>query len=124
MPHGDITHIDIPVADTARAAEFYHALFGWEISEMPGYEGYPMWRAPNQISGGGLAPRSDDFVQPRSYVEVDSIDEALAVASAHGGAVTMAKSMISPTSWWAAIRDPDGNNIGLYEGVTDTAGSA
>lgn len=31
----------------------------------------------------------------------------------------MEKQPISETSWWAAISDPDGNSIGLYEGVTD-----
>lgn len=119
MAHGDITHIDIPVSDFAKGAEFYSGLFGWQIAEMAGFEGYPMWQAPNKISGGGLAPRSDGFTQPRSYVEVDSIDDTLLTAVAAGGAVVMDKSQISETSWWAVIQDPDGNNIGLYEGTTD-----
>ena len=77
MAHGDITHIDIPVSDMGRATSFYGQLFGWQIAEVEGYEGYPMWQAPNKISGGGLAPRSEGFTQPRSYVEVDSIEETL-----------------------------------------------
>ncbi|MEZ3160332.1 VOC family protein [Microbacterium sp. BWT-B31] len=119
MPHGDITHIDIPVTDLGKASEFYSKLFGWQIAEVPGYEGYPMWQAPNKISGGGLAPRSDGFTQPRSYVEVDSIDDTLAAAVEAGATVTMPKSPISETSWWAAFDDPDGNTIGLYEGTTE-----
>lgn len=118
MAHGDITHIDIPVSDKGRARTFYSGLFGWDIQEAPGFEGYPMWRAPNQISGGGLATREDGFTAPRSYVEVDSIDEAVAKVSGLGGKVLAVKSEISPTSWWAVIEDPDGNPIGLYEGVT------
>jgi predicted enzyme related to lactoylglutathione lyase len=121
MPHGDITHIDIPVADTAQAAQFYGTLFGWQIAEVAGYEGYPMWQAPNRISGGGLAPRSDDFTQPRSYVEVDSIEETLAMATDRGATIVMDKSPISETSWWAVFADPDGNHVGIYEGVTDTS---
>lgn len=119
MAHGDITHIDIPVADLGKASEFYASLFGWQISEIPGFEGYPMWQAPNQISGGGLAPRGDGFTQPRSYVEVDSIDDVLAKAKERGATVTMEKSPISETSWFAVFLDPDGNTIGLYEGVTE-----
>ena len=119
MAHGDITHIDIPVNDLARASAFYSRLFGWEIAELPGFEGYPMWRAPNQISGGGLAPRDEGFAQPRSYVEVDSIDDTVAAALGEGGAVLMEKTQIDPTSWWAVIRDPDGNHIGLFEGTTE-----
>ncbi len=118
MAHGDITHIDIPVADLTAAAAFYSGLFGWRIAEPPGFEGYPMWQAPNRISGGGLAPRSDGFTQPRSYVEVDSIDETLAKVEASGGSVAMGKEPITETSWWAVIVDPDGNHIGLYEGTT------
>ena len=119
MAHGDITHIDIPVTDFEKAKAFYSRLFGWEIAEVPGFEGYPMWQAPNKISGGGLAPREDGFTQPRSYVEVDSIDDTVAAARDAGAAVLMEKSEISPTSWWAVIADPDGNAIGLYEGTTE-----
>lgn len=123
MGHGDITHIDIPVSDLARAQEFYSTIFGWQIAEVPGFEGYPMWQAPNKISGGGLAPREEGFTQPRSYVEVDSIDEALDRVTANGGSVVMGKSPISETSWWAVFTDPDGNDVGLYEGATDTSGA-
>jgi predicted enzyme related to lactoylglutathione lyase len=119
MAHGDITHIDIPADDLDRAKTFYSGVFGWEIAEVPGYEGYPMWRAPNQISGGGLASRAMGMTRVRSYVEVDSIDDALAKVVELGGTVTMAKSPISETSWWAAFEDTEGNEMGLYEGVTD-----
>ncbi|HWS57381.1 MAG TPA: VOC family protein [Actinotalea sp.] len=118
MAHGDITHIDIPVGDPRQAATFYGAMFGWQIEEYPGFEGYPMWQAPNKVSGGGLAPRSADFTQPRSYVEVDSIDDALARVVELGGAVAQPKQPIDATSWWAVVLDPDGNVIGLYEGTT------
>lgn len=119
MAHGDITHIDIPVVDLDKARAFYSDLFGWQIQAPPGFEDYPMWQAPNKISGGGLAPRSEGFSQPRSYVEVDSIDEVVAKAKAGGASVLMEKAPISDTSWYAVISDPDGNHIGLYEGTTE-----
>ncbi|MFS0865713.1 VOC family protein [Microbacterium sp. 179-B 1A2 NHS] len=117
MAHGDITHTEIPVSDFAKATEFYGALFGWSISESPGYEDYPMWRAPNGISGGALTERTPDLTQPRSIVEVDSIDAAIETARAHGGSVLMPKGPIDETSSWAVIVDPDGNQIGLFEGT-------
>lgn len=120
MAHGDITHIDIPVDDLDRAREFYGTLFGWTFNTYPGFEDYPMWQAPNQISGGGLAQRTPGFTSPRSYVEVDSIDDVLAKVVDAGGTVAAGKQAISDTSWWAAVRDADGNEIGLYEGHTDT----
>lgn len=118
MAHGDITHLDIPADDLDRAKAFYGGLFGWNIQEMPGYEGYPMWQAPNKISGGGFGARDKDFQVPRSYVEVDSIDDMLAKVAALGGRALMPKTEISPTSWWATFIDTEGNQIGLYEGTT------
>ena len=118
MPHGDITHIDIPADDIKRAQTFYSALFGWQFAEYPGYEGYPMWQAPNKVSGGGIAKRDAALPRPRSYVEVDSIDDVLARAEELGGKVVTAKSPISETSWWAVFQDSEGNELGLYEGTT------
>ncbi len=118
MAHGDITHVDIPADDLERAKDFYSGLFGWEISEAPGFEGYPMWRAPNKISGGGLAPKGENLTSPRNYVEVDSIDEALATADRLGGRVVHPKKPITDTSWWAVLEDTEGNQIGVYEGST------
>jgi hypothetical protein len=116
MAHGDITHIDIPVSDLGDATAFYSGLFGWQIAEVPGFEGYPMWQAPNGISGGGLALREEGFTNTRSYVEVDSIDDTVAKAMKAGGSLVREKQEITPTSWWAVIADPDGNQIGLFEG--------
>ncbi|GAA3650374.1 VOC family protein [Microbacterium marinilacus] len=117
MAHGDVTHLEIPVTDLERATAFYSELFGWEISAPPGYEDYPMWHAPNGASGGALTPREEGFTQPRSIVEVHSIDDNLAKAVAGGAAVVIARSPVTDTSWWALFRDPDGNEIGLFEGV-------
>jgi predicted enzyme related to lactoylglutathione lyase len=116
MAHGDITHVDIPVDDVERATRFYGRVFGWDIQEYPGFEGYPMWRAPNQVSGGGLAPRDASLQRPRSTVEVDSIDETLRLVTELGGRVLVPRSEITATSWWAVFEDPEGNEIGLHEG--------
>ncbi|MFL0409972.1 VOC family protein [Microbacterium paludicola] len=116
MAHGDVTHLEIPVNDLESAKDFYADLFGWEISAPPGFEEYPMWQNPNKISGGALTPREDGFTQPRSIVEVDSIDDTLAKVTANGGKVLKEREAISETSWWALFEDPDGNVLGLFEG--------
>jgi predicted enzyme related to lactoylglutathione lyase len=75
-----------------------------------------MWQAPNQLTGGALTAREEGFTQPRSMVEVDSIDEVVAKATANGGTLAVEKTPITEGSWWALLRDPDGNEIGLFEG--------
>nr|WP_274636595.1 VOC family protein [Microbacterium bovistercoris] len=117
MPHGDVTHLEIPVSDFAAGSDFYHKLFGWSIADVPGYEDYPMWQGPNGVGGGALVKRTADFSQPRSTVEVDSIDDVLAQVEQAGGKVLTPRSPISETSWWAVFEDPDGNVIGLFEGT-------
>lgn len=117
MSHGDVSHLEIPVADFAAATKFYDAVFGWKIAEVPGYEGYPMWQGPNGVGGGALVPRDGEFTQPRSTVEVDSIEDVLAVVQERGGRVVAPKSAVSDTSWYAVFEDPDGNVIGLFEGT-------
>ena len=118
MAHGDITHIDIPVDDMGRATAFYSDVLGWQIAEMAGFEGYPMWQAPNQVSGGGFVSRDKSIPTMRNYVEVDSIDEVLAKVKTAGGSVVLEKSPISETSWFAVFADTEGNQMGLYEGTT------
>lgn len=119
MAHGDITHLEIPTGDFEAAKAFYGELFGWQIADVPGFEGYPMWQAPNQISGGGLVAPGGHHAQPVSMVEVDSVDATLAKVTAGGGEVLQEKTPISETSAFAIFRDPDGNVLGLYEGVTE-----
>ena len=123
MAHGDITHVEIPVEDNVKATAFYGAMFGWEIKEIPGMEefSYPMWQAPNKISGGALVRKTEAFASPRSYVEVDSIDDTVAKVVELGGTVAHGKTAIDAESWWAAVVDPDGNEIGLFEGAPATA---
>lgn len=116
MAHGDMTHIEIPVSDISRATPFYNTIFRWQIKEMPGFEGYPMWQTPNGAGGGGLAPRDESFTQPRIMVDVDSIEETIAEVERLGGSVVTPKSAIDETSWWAVIADHDGNHVGLFEG--------
>ena len=76
------------------------------------------WAKPS--ARGARPPREDGFAQPRSYVEVDSIDETRALAVEHGGTVLQQKQPVSETSWWAVFADPDGNHIGLFEGSVDS----
>lgn len=115
MAHGDITHHDIPCLDLDRATAFYGEVFGWAISEMPGFEGYPMWQGPNGLSGGGFVARAEGIATPRSYVEVESIEESLAQITALGGTVIAEKQPIDETSWWAVFQDTEGNVMGLYQ---------
>ncbi len=51
----------------------------------------------------------------RVYISVDSLDEAVAAAEANGGTIITPPSDIPGMGRWAAVRDPEGSQIGLYQ---------
>lgn len=122
MAHGDITHTEIPFDDEQRAVAFYRDVARWDVQEYDEFPDYPMWQNPNGLGGGGMGLREEAFQLPRFYVEVDSIDDVLARVGELGGRLVQEKDPVSPTSWVAVVADPDGNQIGLYEGSTDDTG--
>jgi predicted enzyme related to lactoylglutathione lyase len=117
MAHGDISHVEIPADDVERAKSFYSGLFGWQLADMPGFEGYFMWQAPNKVSGGAIGKRGESVPdQVMDYVEVESVDDALAKVAELGGTVEVGKTDIGGgMGWTAQVRDTEGNRIGLYQ---------
>ena len=115
MGKGTITHIEFPADDVERAKRFYAAVAGWEFSEMEGMAGYWLFRT-SDASGGGIGRRGEsvgDVV--RVYIDVDDLEAAVAAATANGGSVVTPPSDIPGQGRFAAVRDPEGSEIGLYE---------
>jgi uncharacterized protein len=117
MAHGQITHIEFPADDTARAQRFYAELFGWQFREMGEGSGYFLFNTGMAEIGGAIGDRGRS-TGPRlqAYVEVDSIDDILARVPGLGGAVQQEKTEIPGQGWYAVITDSEGNEIALYEG--------
>jgi uncharacterized protein len=116
MAHGQINHIEFPADDPERAMRFYRAVAGWEFSAMEGMPDYWVFRYAEGF-GGGLGRRGVTTGQVvRDYIEVDSIEAALEAATANGGTVTEAKTEIPGMGWYAVVNDPEGNEVGLFQG--------
>ena len=120
MAHGDFTHIEIPADDPARAQAFYAGLLGWKFQEVPGFDGYHMFTTPvgDEGVGGAIGKRGEMAPEKlRTYVSVDSIDEALPRVSQLGGSVVEAKREVPGMGWYAVLNDSEGNEIALWESV-------
>ena len=119
MANGQITHIEFPADDPARASRFYSELFGWELSEMPGFENYFLFSfGAIERAGGAIGKRNESTGDKlRVYVEVDSIDPVLARVPGLGGKVTTARTEIPGQGWYAVVEDSEGTEIGLYENL-------
>ena len=59
MAHGEYNHIEIPYDDEERAKRFYSGVFGWEFSQMEGFDGYDLYRSGPGELGGGLGKRGE-----------------------------------------------------------------
>jgi predicted enzyme related to lactoylglutathione lyase len=121
MAHGEIQHIEFPADDLDRATRFYHELFGWEFSPMPGSEGYLLFRtgvpgATSLGTGGAIGQRGSAVnAETTVYVTVDSIDDVLAKVPGLGGSIDTGKTQIPGFGWYAIIHDSEGSILGLYE---------
>lgn len=115
MAKGEITHIEFPADDAERAKRFYSAVAGWEFSEMEGFPNYWLFRTTD-TSGGGLGTRGESVSDViRVYINVDKLETAVAAAEANGGSVITPPSDVPGQGRYAAIRDSEGNEVGLWE---------
>ncbi|MEA2676338.1 MAG: uncharacterized protein QOJ81_479 [Chloroflexota bacterium] len=121
MAHGQLTHIEIPADDPARARAFYSGLLGWETSEMEQFPDYFLFSF-GQIdrAGGAIGKRGESVGDSlRVYFDVDSIDAVLPKVADLGGKVVLAKTEITGQGWYAVLIDTEGNEVALYEGKPD-----
>ena len=113
-----VTHFEIYGEEPAKLAEFYRNLFGWQIEQAPGID---YWRiqtgAPDSEGiGGGLTYRP--IPAPRSwvhYVNVASLDEAVAEVQRLGGVILRPKTAVPKTAWYAVVADPEGNIFAVWQ---------
>ncbi|MBI2782143.1 MAG: VOC family protein [Chloroflexi bacterium] len=116
MAHGEMNHIEFPADDPERAKAFYGAVAGWEFGEMEGFPDYYMFRTSAGY-GGAIGKRDVSTGHNlRIYIEVDSIDDALAASSRTGGTTKEPKTEIPGMGWFAVVTDPEGSEVGLFQG--------
>jgi len=116
MAKNTVCHIEIGVADSKAASEFYKNLFDWKINSDMGDE-YIMFQ-PEEGPGGAFS--KTDMLKPGTgvcfYVEVDDIEAYLAKSVELGGKAVVPKTNIPNVGWFAHFSDPDGNLMGLFTG--------
>jgi predicted enzyme related to lactoylglutathione lyase len=117
MARGEITHIEFPADDPARAKAFYAAVAGWEFGEMDGFPDYYMFRTSE--GHGGAVGKRNVSTGPilRIYIDVDSIEDALEASTRNGGTTKEPKTEIQGMGWYAVVTDPEGSEVGLFQGA-------
>lgn len=127
-----VVHFEIHAAQPERAAEFYRAVFGWEIKEwvipgadIPDENRYWLVTTGSAdargIDGGIMFRRGAPPVEGQavnSYVctiGVESVDASVEAVRAAGGHVTVPKMPITGVGWLAYCKDPEGNIFGVMQ---------
>jgi uncharacterized protein len=111
---GAIVHFEIAGEDPAELSEFYDDIFGWGSNEwLPSYFGATT--GEGSPDGAISAPPEGQTKGVVIYVEVPSIDDALARIEAAGGTTKVPRTEIPDTVVYAQFLDPAGNVMGLVE---------
>lgn len=116
MAMNAVCHVEFVAPDFDKAKEFYGGLFGWTFQQWEGMD-YLLYMGPEGgVNGGFFKPQPEQPVcSPLIYIEVDCIEEFLPRIANHGGEQVMGKTEIPGVGWFALVKDPAGNVIGLYE---------
>lgn len=113
-----VVHWEIAGRDAAKLQEFYGDLFDWEINAQEEMDGYRLVERSEGGIGGGLLQTTERM--PTShvifYVQVDDLQASLDNAVALGGQSVMPPTPIHGIGAFAIFADPDGNNIGMFQG--------
>jgi len=107
-----VVHFEIGSRDSAKAAQFYASMFGWN-TQAAGPATMIDTGAKEGIQGHFTALGHEPFHYTIFYVQVDDIDTALAQAATLGGK-TLVPKIDLPMGSFAWMGDPDGNTVGLW----------
>jgi predicted enzyme related to lactoylglutathione lyase len=109
-----IVHFEILGKDHAALREFYRSQFGWVMQDA--MEGYTLATTAEGSANGavGTPPEGMDRMVT-IYLQVDSIDDALASIASAGGSTVVPRTVIPDMVIFAQFADPAGNIIGLVE---------
>ena len=95
LPYGLFSWVDLSAPDPKGAKEFYSQLFGWEIADQIDGEGnyiYTLFRIDGRAVAG-LGGQSEELRKRglpacwTSYINVESVDDSLALIKTFGGTV-------------------------------------
>jgi predicted enzyme related to lactoylglutathione lyase len=83
---------------------------------MEGYPDYFLFQSGEEGHGGGIGTRGEAVASTiRIYITVDKLEDAIAAAEENGGAVTSAPQDVPGQGRFAAVRDSEGTEVGLWE---------
>jgi len=115
LKSGKICYVELPSNDIERSAQFYQAVFGWQMRKR-GDGSTAFDDSVGEVSGAFRKGRAPYAGEPGMlvYVMVDSVEQVIGKVVANGGEITQPIGGDAPEIT-ARFRDPSGNVLGLYQ---------
>jgi predicted enzyme related to lactoylglutathione lyase len=123
-----VVHFEMPYEDKDRLAEFYSAVFGWEMQilgeDMMNYVLATTTKqdvkAPNAFKGainGGFFAKNPEWPAqyPSVVIAVDNIHESIDLINKHGGKVLGEPMDIPGTGAYVSFYDTEGNRVSILQ---------
>ena len=122
-----VAHFEIHATDTAKMADFYKSVFGWEVKKWdnPAMDYWIVMTGkteePGGINGGIVGRKGPKPVggEPvNAYVctiQVASLEETLKKVLAANGSIALPKMAIPGFAWLMYCKDIEGNIFGMIE---------
>lgn len=118
-PQGAFSMVDVVSTDIEKSKKFLTSLFGWTSEDIPTGHGnldYTKFSLDGKIVAGGVqALPSDMHSFCKSYVTVENVDEVVAKVEKLGGKVTWQPTDAMNAGRMAAIQDPTGAALYLWQ---------
>jgi len=118
-----VVHFEIHAANPERAINFYQTLFHWSFQKWEG--AMPYWlviTGPDGTPGinGGMVQRQGEIdgqavIAYVCTVDVASLDDSLATATANGATIAVPKMPVPGVGWLAYCKDTEGNIFGMMQ---------
>jgi predicted enzyme related to lactoylglutathione lyase len=119
MPQNLLCWTDIPVADMARAVNFYSTILDApvELQKHDGCDFAVLPHAHDQASGCLVVSQDNKpaLEGPLIYLSVEGrLDDAAKAVEASGGKILVPHQQIGPFGYRVVLRDTEGNRIALH----------
>jgi hypothetical protein len=111
-------HVELTTHDLPKAKEFYSALFGWQLQDMPMANGtnYTMINV-GEGTGGGMMTAPDPGIPPHwlPYVAVDDLAASTRRARDLGATMIMENVPVADYGKFTILKDPTGAVIAMWQ---------
>jgi hypothetical protein len=113
---GTVSWFDLMSNDKPAATAFYRELFGWELEQMGGAQGYTMCKIGGRAAAGiDAMPPGTPYSAWTAYFAVDDADAAAKTIAANGGKVMVGPTAAGESGRYTIAQDPSGAVFGTWE---------